>query len=305
MEYKLNIGWTRKLDIAEFPQLMFNIGATISETMPEDINDTFLIEAAQKLLNQLQTLEPIRRYARKMKLTEEIKRLNSKRIKTLRTMISKSKSMLTSPIEQEVINAKIFINWIYEIAPRMPYYSHNRLTRYINIMEIDVTQREEIGKVLVDLDLSGYASILIETNKEFEKINVENNILFGTSNMSLTEKTSIMNEAYNSLRNFERVLSISIQWNGIEEYEELYLGLKKNLGDFHAAYKMRITNKSENNPNDEVAKAKPTKAASVTSTANSENLPGTESTETESQDSGNEDKSTSNNGDNVTSSATA
>ena len=112
MEYKLNIGWTRKLDIAEFPQLMFNIGTTISETMPEDINDTFLIEAAQKLLNQLQTLEPIRRYARKMKLTEEIKRLNSKRIKTLRTMISKSKSMLTSPIEQEVINANIFLNWI-------------------------------------------------------------------------------------------------------------------------------------------------------------------------------------------------
>ncbi len=103
----------------------------------------------------------------------------------------------------------------YDYQASVEEFLNFKWTLVINIMEIDVTQREEIGKVLVDLDLSGYASILIETNKEFEKINVENNILFGTSNMSLTEKTSIMNEAYNSLRNFERVLSILIQWKAL------------------------------------------------------------------------------------------
>lgn len=259
-EIKIPISWIWALDIAEFPQLTFSVNATIAETTQKLGDDARLMMAFDKLKSQQANMQKIRLYVRNQDLTKQIGEQDNKRKRSL-TMISQIvKSRLKAHDNLMSEHARVLYNWIFGIAPDLPYYSRNRTTRHINVIIEDTESKEKINEAIDYLNLRDDFDSLIETNGKYEALKLENDLLFVAKNMSSKDKSKLKQEAYGALCNFITTLQTSIEWFGEEQYKELYLALKKTLGDFHTALKMRRKKKSETNPNDETveknAKAK-------------------------------------------------
>ena len=259
-DFKFPISWVKYLDLTEFPQMILSACAIIAESTQELGKNDGLMMAFGILKSQHGNMQKIRLYARKQDLTNQIAEQNYKR-KNCALMISQIvRTRLKAYDNLMAEHARVLYDWIFTIAPDFPRYSRNRLTRYISVIIEDYDSKEKIVEAIDYLNLRDDFDALIDSNGKYEALKLENDLLFVAKNMSSKEKTELREEAYRALCNFISTLQMSMEWFGESQYKDLYLALKKNLGGFHTALKMRRKKKSETNPNGETvemnAKAK-------------------------------------------------
>lgn len=252
IKFDISKVWICSLDLAEFPQLIISACNTISETS-KNVKDVSLMLAFEKLKDQLGGMELLRLHIRMQDLTAQISEENTKR-RALVGMIKKhAKNRLDTYDDLEATQAKALYNWTKGIAPDLPYYSRNKLTRYINIMLDDSQKNEVIEEAISHLGLNRDFDRLRIVNAKFESLKLENDLLYINKNLSTNEKKELRDKAYSALSNFLRYLHAGMELYGSEHYEDLYIALKKNLGGFHSALKMRRNKKSETISDEDVA----------------------------------------------------
>lgn len=249
--FQIQRGWIRDLDTAEFPQLVISSCNTIGETF-NNIDDVALLSAYDNLKSQLSGMELLRLYVRMQDLTEQVSEEDAKR-RTLVSMITNHvKNRLKSYDDLEAAQAKVLYRWIKGVASNLPYYSRNRLTRYIDILLKDSESKEDIEDAISSLGQTKDFIKLREVNSRFESLKLENDLLFINKNLSSKQKNDLRLKAYTALKYFISTLDSCMYFHGEEKYRDLYLALKKNLEDFHTALKMRRKKKSEINLNGEI-----------------------------------------------------
>lgn len=255
-KFKIPISWAKSLDLAEFPQLIFSVNATIAESTQQLGDDARLKMAFDKLKKQQAQMQKLRLYMRRQDLTKQISEQDNMRKNSLSIILQIVKARGRSYDNEMANHARVLLDWILGVAPNISRCSRNRLTRYLNIIIEDLHNNEKYDEAIDYLNLRFDFDAIIDSNSKYEALKTENDLLFVAKNIPHKEKLELIDEAYGALYNFISTLQTNIEWFGEDQYMELWLALKKNLGDFHTALKMRRKKKPKTNSNENVATVK-------------------------------------------------
>ncbi len=255
-KFKIPISWAKSLDLAEFPQLIFSVNATIAESTQQLGDDARLKMAFDKLKKQQAQMQKLRLYMRRQDLTKQISEQDNMRKNSLSIILQIVKARGRSYDNEMANHARVLLDWILGVAPNISRCSRNRLTRYFNIIIEDLHNNEKYDEAIDYLNLRFDFDAIIDSNSKYEALKTENDLLFVAKNIPHKEKLELIDEAYGALCNFISTLQTNIEWFGEDQYMELWLALKKNLGDFHTALKMRRKKKPKTNSNENVATVK-------------------------------------------------
>lgn len=255
-KFKIPISWAKSLDLAEFPQLIFSVNATIAESTQQLGDDARLKMAFDKLKKQQAQMQKLRLYMRRQDLTKQISEQDNMRKNSLSIILQIVKARGRSYDNEMANHARVLLDWILGVAPNISRCSRNRLTRYFNIIIEDLHNNEKYDEAIDYLNLRFDFDAIIDSNSKYEALKTENDLLFVAKNIPHKEKLELIDEAYGALCNFISTLQTNIEWFGEDQYMELWLALKKNLGDFHTPLKMRRKKKPKTNSNENVATVK-------------------------------------------------
>ena len=235
---KFSLGWLSKVDDASFVETYLKSSSYLYDsgiTEVENSNDLLVI-TANNVISKLENVMRVKRYVHRQDLTM-LKLVSNKARKSI---VSSIVTQLRGKerYEKEMEDAKIVSNWLRDIAPNLPNYPQNQLSRYIGIISDDLENKEDIVNAVKALGMLTHFNDLIEENNNFKDLERENTILYEQKNMPTSEKVKIRQDAYHALRLFVDTLVTSMNVEDDTKYDALHFWIRKTLKDARVAYKL-------------------------------------------------------------------
>ncbi len=240
----INYGWLTRTDDASFVEIYLKISGYLydSEVTEVEKSNDLLAKIASRVISETGNVMRVKRYIYRQDLTMLKLVSNKARKSILSSIVTQLRGK--ERYDKEMEAAQITSNWLRDIAPKLPHYPQNQLSRYIGIISDDLEHKEDIVNAVKALGMLTHFNDLIEENNNFRDLEHENTILYEQKNMPTSEKVKIRQDAYHALRLFVDTLVTSMNVEDDTKYDALHFWIRKTLKDAHVAYKLSRKRKS-------------------------------------------------------------